>query len=166
LADRETFVADTEPFMSSLYSTALRLSGNRSDAEDLVQETYLRAWRAIDKLKERKAARAWLYTILRREHARLYQRQRPECRDPANLPEIPVQGYDTRAEAHTLRCAFAGLTAEYSEPLLLQVIGGFSCDEIGDLLGLSNSAVMTRLYRARQRRRRGLGPAQQQGRAP
>ena len=46
-----------------------------------------------------KAARAWLYTILRNEHARLYERQRPLARDPQGLPEIPVSGYDDRAEA-------------------------------------------------------------------
>ena len=52
-----------------------------------------------------KAARAWLYTILRNEHARLYERQRPEARDPFELPDLPVQGYDTSAEAFVRKSA-------------------------------------------------------------
>ena len=52
MADRATFVEDTEPFMASLYSTAVRLTGNRTDAEDLVQETYLRAYRSYESFTE------------------------------------------------------------------------------------------------------------------
>jgi RNA polymerase sigma-70 factor (ECF subfamily) len=140
-----------------LYRYAMGLCHNTHVAEDLVQETFLRAWRAQDKLRDPKAARAWLYTILRNEHARLYERQRPEVRDPHELPPVPSRGYDTSAEAFVLRRALADLDSQYREPLLLQVIGGFSCKEIGEILDLKSNTVLTRLFRARQALRRALG---------
>jgi RNA polymerase sigma-70 factor (ECF subfamily) len=140
-----------------LYRYAMGLCRNPHVAEDLVQETFLRAWRAQEKLRDPKAARAWLYTILRNEHARLYERQRPEVRDPHELPPVPSRGYDTSAEAFVLRRALGDLDMEYREPLLLQVIGGFSCKEIGEMLDLKTNTVLTRLFRARQALRRVLG---------
>lgn len=139
-----------------LYRYAMGLCHNPTVAEDLVQETFLRAWRAQEKLRDPKAARAWLYTILRNEHARLYERQRPEARDPNELPPVPTRGYDTSPEAFALRQALAELSIDYREPLMLQVIGGFSCKEIGDMLGLKTNTVLTRLFRARQTLRRAL----------
>ncbi len=157
----QRFVSLVNSLSRELYYYALGLCRSPHQAEDLVQETCLRAWRSIEQLQDEKAARAWLYTILRREHARLYQRQRPESRDPARLPEIADQGYDTSTEAQVLRQALAGLQQDYREPLILQVIGGFSCDEIGKILGISASAVMTRLYRARKCLRQTLDPQQE-----
>jgi len=139
-----------------LYRYAMGLCRNTHVAEDLVQETFLRAWRAQEKLRDPKAARAWLYTILRNEHARLYERQRPEVRDPHELPPVPTRGYDTSAEAFVLRRALADLDLDYREPLMLQVIGGFSCKDIGEMLGLKTNTVLTRLFRARQALRRVL----------
>lgn len=141
-----------------LYSFAHGLCRHPETAEDLVQETFTRAWKSLSSLKDEKAARAWLYTILRREHARLYERKRPDVRPPDALPEIPVIGHDNRTEAFNLHRAMAELTSEYREPLLLQVIGGFSCAEIGKMLGISENAVMTRVYRARRSLREALAP--------
>ncbi len=152
------FISLVNSHSRELYAYALGLCRSPHQAEDLVQETCLRAWRSIGQLQDEKAARAWLYTILRREHARLYQRQRPESRDPARLPEIADPGYDTSTQAQVLRQALAGLQEDYREPLILQVIGGFSCNEISKILGISASAVMTRLYRARKRLRQTLDP--------
>ena len=95
----DTLVKAVSP---ELYRYALGLCHNPHQAEDLVQETFLRAWRAQEKLRNPKAARAWLYTILRNENARLYERQRPEVRDPNELPPVPCKGYDTSAEAFAL----------------------------------------------------------------
>lgn len=141
-----------------LYRYALGLCHHHEQAQDLVQETFLRAWRSQDSLRTQTAARAWLYKILRNEHARLYERQRPEVRDPHLLPPIPYRGYDTSAEAFALRRALCRLDLEYREPLMLQVIGGFSCREIGDMLGLKVNTVLTRLFRARQTLRQHLEP--------
>ena len=152
-SDFDTLVAALSP---ELYRYALGLCQNRDTAEDLVQETFLRGWRARDRLRDTKAARAWLYTILRNEHARLYERQRPIARDPHALPEIAVAGFDNRAEAFAVRRALAGLDRDYRDPLLLQVIGGFSCKEIGEMLSLNTNTVLTRLFRARKQLRATL----------
>jgi RNA polymerase sigma-70 factor (ECF subfamily) len=152
--DFDTLVNALSP---ELYRYALGLCHNPHTAEDLVQETFLRGWRSRADLRDTKSARAWLYTILRNEHARLYERQRPDARDPHSLPEIPVSGYDTSAEAFAMRRALATLQAEYRDPLLLQVIGGFSCKEISAMLALNTNTVLTRLFRARKALREQLG---------
>ena len=156
--DFETLVDALTP---ELFRYALGLCHNRDTAEDLVQEAFLRGWRSRDDLRDVKAARAWLYTILRNEHARLYERQRPDVRDPQELPDVPVRGYDTSAEAFVMRRALANLDGSYRDPLLLQVIGGFSCKEIGDLLDLNTNTVLTRLFRARKTLREQLSDTKQ-----
>ena len=121
--------------------------------------------RVLDVLRpatDAKAARAWLYTILRNEHARLYERQRPDVYDPSDLPDLPVRGYDTSAEAFVMRRALAELESDYRDPLLLQVIGGFSCKEIGEMLELNTNTVLTRLFRARRALRERLTDQPQQ----
>ena len=137
-------------FSSDLYRYALWLCGDRATAEDLVQETFMRAWRSIDSLKNRDSVKGWLFTILRRENARLHERQRPETSqiDTAQLEDI--NHYDTSTEAFVLRRALARLASDYREPLVLQVLGGFSCEEIAHMLDMSVSAVMTRVFRARK----------------
>lgn len=141
-----------------LYNYAYRLSGNRHTAEDLVQESLTRAWRSIDKLQNRKAAKGWLYTILRRENARRFERYQPFQSDiPAEELGAKRKTYDTSTEAFVLRRAIRELPAEYREPLILQVIHGYSQQEIAGKLGLTPAAVGTRLFRARQKLRAALG---------
>jgi RNA polymerase sigma-70 factor (ECF subfamily) len=149
----DTLVTALSP---ELFRYALGLCHNRDTAEDLVQETFLRGWRSRADLRDTSAVRAWLYTILRNEHARLYERQRPEVKDPHLLPEVSVRGYDTSTEAFVTRRALAQLDPDYRDPLLLQVIGGFSCKEIGEMLGLNSNTVLTRLFRARKALRERL----------
>lgn len=139
------------------------LARDRAIAEDIVQEALLRAWRSRDALKDQGAARAWLLTIVRREHARLYERKRlevislEEAIDPEGIPCPP--GPDN--ELDTLRDAILKLPLEYREPLIMQVLGGFSTAEIAQELSLSPTAVLTRLFRARNKLRTmyGLTPA-------
>jgi RNA polymerase sigma-70 factor (ECF subfamily) len=156
--DFDTLVNALSP---ELFRYAMGLCHNRATAEDLVQETFLRGWRSRDNLRDIKAARAWLYTILRNEHARLYERQRPEAKDPADLPDVPVRGYDTSAEAFAMRRALGQLDADYRDPLLLQVVGGFSCREIGQMLEMNTNTVLTRLFRARKALREQLAERNQ-----
>ena len=158
---RTDFEMLVDALTPELFRYALGLCHNRDTAEDLVQEAFLRGWRSRDDLRDVKAARAWLYTILRNEHARLYERQRPDVRDPQELPDVPVRGYDTSAEAFVMRRALANLDGSYRDPLLLQVIGGFSCKEIGDLLDLNTNTVLTRLFRARKTLREQLSDTKQ-----
>jgi len=167
---RSTAVAETLPgtpaefeplvelYQRDLYSYALRLSGNSHTAEDLVQESLARAWRSIGQLKNRRAAKGWLYTILRRENARRFERYQPVQCDV--VPEdigTECKDYDTSTEAFVLRRAIRELPAEYREPLILQVIHGYSQQEIADRLGLTSAGVGTRLFRARQKLRAVLG---------
>jgi len=138
---------------ADLYRYAVWLCRNQSQAEDLVQETFLRAWRALDTLRDEKAAKGWLITILRREHARQYERYAPSRDHDVDPDNLAASGADMTAETVTLRRAVANLAEEYREPLLLQNLGGYSCEEIAQFLGLSAGAVMTRLFRARQKLR-------------
>lgn len=139
------------------------LARDRAIAEDIVQEALLRAWRSREALKDPAAARAWLLTIVRREHARLYERKRLELValddgvEPEGMPSPP--GPDS--ELDSLRGAILKLPLEYREPLIMQVLGGFSTAEIAQELSLSSTAVLTRLFRARNKLRTlyGLTPA-------
>ncbi len=126
-------------------------------AEDLVQETFLRAWNSLDSLRDAKAAKGWLITILRRENARRFKRYRPKESDvdPDDL-EARGPGCDTSTEAFVLRRAIAALPEAYREPLLLQVLGGYTSYEIGERLGLSRGGVLTRVFCARQKLRAAL----------
>jgi RNA polymerase sigma-70 factor, ECF subfamily len=139
------------------------LARDRSLAEDIVQESLLRAWRSRDTLKDHSAARAWLLTIVRREHARLYERKRLELvsLDEALESQTPARMADPDGDLFTLRNAIMRLPIEYREPLLLQVLGGFSTEEIAGELALSTTAVLTRLFRARNKLRAfcGMAPA-------
>jgi RNA polymerase sigma-70 factor, ECF subfamily len=138
------------------------LARDRAVAEDVVQEAMLRAWRSRETLKDPAAARGWLLTIVRREHARLYERKRLEIVD---LDEV-IAAEDTQLAANGdemvgLRLAMTQLPDDYRIPLVMQVLGGFTTDEIAQELTLSTAAVLTRLFRARNRLRSiyGLLPA-------
>lgn len=137
-----------------LYRYAFWLCGQEALAQDLVQETFLRAWRSLDSLRENVAAKAWLTTILRREHARLYERKPMPTTDIAEL-ELgdAAPGPEHLGEDAVLRAAIAKLEPKYREPLVLQVLGGFSCAEIARELRISEAAVMTQVFRARQKLR-------------
>jgi RNA polymerase sigma-70 factor (ECF subfamily) len=138
----------------TLYRYAYWISGDPTVAEDLVQDTLIRAWKSIDSLKDAGAARGWLLTILRRENARRFERKRPaESEIPTE--ELPANrmDYDTSTEAFVLRRALEQLPEEYREPLLLQVIYGYSQKEIADHLGITVGGAGTRLFRARERLR-------------
>lgn len=135
-----------------LYRYAYWLSGEQAAAEDLVQETFLRAWRFLDSLKDEKAAKSWLTTILRRENARKYERQQFQYSD-REMDTIPSENidFDDRPEVLALRNALAQLPVKYREPLLLQVVEGFSLEEIAEMFDLPRNTVATRLHRARQK---------------
>jgi RNA polymerase sigma-70 factor (ECF subfamily) len=140
---------------ADLYRFAFWLARDRSIAEDVVQETLLRAWRSLDALTEDDSAKPWLLTIARREHARLHERRRLVTVDVDALAvaEDPALGQSDDHEAGDVRAAIFALPDEYREPLVLQVLMGYSTGEIAAHLGLTNGAVLTRLCRARQRLR-------------
>ncbi|MDO6426536.1 sigma-70 family RNA polymerase sigma factor [Thalassotalea sp. 1_MG-2023] len=136
---------------SDLYRYAFWLTHDRQVSEDLVQETFLRAWRALDSLKDEKAAKSWLITILRRENARRFERKRFEMSEyeEATIQDVKSTNAEQEIENQWLRDKIAKMPEEYREPLVLQVIGGFSGEEIATMLSLNKNTVMTRLFRAR-----------------
>jgi len=154
----EHFAAIVAMHGRDLHRYAQRLAGDGHTAEDLVQESLLRAWRSLEQLQSAQAAKAWLYTIVRRENARRFARPRLEQTDtpPEAIAERRAR-YDTSTEAFVLRRALRALPAEYREPLVLQVLHGYSQQEIAERLGLNSATVGTRLFRARQRLRDALG---------
>ena len=145
-----------------LYRFAYWLCGDPARAEDLVQETMLRAWRALDSLHDAAAAKPWLLTILRREHARGFERKTFDLTplDDAVQNSIADEaaGIDPEQAGSDaqLRETIMQLEPKYREPLLMQVLGGFSCEEIATELGVKPGAVMTQLFRARHKLRRML----------
>ncbi|CAM3353799.1 sigma-70 family RNA polymerase sigma factor [Shewanella pealeana] len=136
---------------ADIYRFAYWLCGDKHVAEDITQETFLRAWRSLDSLKDEKAAKAWLITILRRENARRFERKQFNYSDvEQEFIEDTLSGTtEELAEQYLIRRQIYNLELEYREPLLLQVIGGFSGDEIAKILDLNRNTVMTRLFRAR-----------------
>jgi RNA polymerase sigma-70 factor (ECF subfamily) len=137
---------------ADLYRFAMWICGNDALAKDLVQETFLRAWKALDNLNDMGAAKSWLITILRREYARTFERKVPKFTDVDTvvLPDDGELEPDARAEIDLLRRNIMKLPIKYREPLLLQAVLGCSCEEISAELGISRSAVMTQLFRARE----------------
>ncbi len=141
-------------YMDDLFRYACWLVHDRAVAEDLVQETMLRAWRSLDRLQNPEAARGWLITILRRENARRFERFQPRFSAlPTEALAESHRDYDTSTEAFVLRNAIAGLPEDYREPLLLQIIHGYSQKEIAAELGISVAGAGTRLFRARKKLR-------------
>jgi RNA polymerase sigma-70 factor (ECF subfamily) len=134
-----------------MYRYAAWLSRDRAIAEDVVQESLLRAWKSLDSLRDDAAARHWLLTIVRRENARYFERRRLETVDVDNLTpsQQALLSEQPDHELDDLRDAIYRLDDDYREPLVLQVLMGYSTTEIGELMGLRQGAVLTRLHRAR-----------------
>lgn len=142
---------------SWLYRYAYWLAGDKPTSEDLVQETFLRAWRFLDSLKDEGSAKSWLTTILRRENARRFERKQFEYSD-VDLDGLPAAqtDFDTRPEVIALRIALRKLPINYREPLILQVLEGYTLEDIAQIMGLPRNTVATRLHRARQKLKQQL----------
>ena len=136
-----------------MYRYAAWLSRDRTVADDVVQEALLRAWKSLDSLREDALAKQWLLTIVRRENARYFERKRLETVDIDNLSQsqaaLLAKTHDQ--ELDDMRKAIYELDDDYREPLVLQVLMGFSTSEIAEQMGLKQGAVLTRLHRARAR---------------
>jgi RNA polymerase sigma-70 factor (ECF subfamily) len=152
------FEALAQAYSTDLYRYGLWLCGNDALAKDLVQETFLRAWKALHSLQDSGAAKSWLITILRREYARTFERKVPKFTDVDTVvvEEEDELSPEERTERELLRQGMLSLAPRYREPLLLQVVMGYSCDEIAAELNISKSAVMTQLFRAREQIKRKL----------
>lgn len=151
LERRRRFDSIVSVYHQDMYRFAAWLSRDKAIAEDVVQEALLRAWKSLDALRDEAAAKQWLLTIVRRENARYFERRRLETVDVDNLTpsqeallaEAPDEQLDD------LREAIYTLDDDYREPLVLQVLMGYSTNEIAELMGLKQGAILTRLHRAR-----------------
>ena len=138
-------------FHKDMYRYAAWLSRDRTVAEDVVQESLLRAWKSLDALRDDAAAKHWLLTIVRRENARYFERRRLDTVDVDDLTpsQEALLADQPDHELDDVREAIFRLGDDYREPLVLQVLMGYSTNEIGELMGLKQGAVLTRLHRAR-----------------
>lgn len=158
---RRRFASLCESLQPDLLRFAWWLGRDRSLAEDVVQESMLRAWKSFDSLTDESKAKAWLLTIVRREFARSFEKKRPELADVDALvaAESAVLAAPEDERVGEMREAIFRLDEEYREPLVLQVLMGYSTQEIADMMGMQQGAVLTRLFRARARLRQQLGLA-------
>lgn len=145
-------------YHKELYRFAYWLCRDPHVADDLVQETFLRAWRSLDSLLDQKAAKSWLLTILRRENARRFERKQFDYSNIEDelLVDESSHSLDDEMEQTVIQRQIALLPDEYKEPLLLQVVMGCSGEEIANILDSNKNTVMTRLYRARNQLKEAL----------
>ena len=154
------FQALCQKLRPDLLRFAYWLCHDHALAEDVVQESMLRAWKAQDSLQDEKAAKPWLLTIVRRELARTFERKRLAT---VNVDDLIAQEAPSLAaggdqdDLVEMRAAIFTLPVEYREPLVMQALLGYSTGEIASELKLSLPAVLTRLFRARQQLRRLCG---------
>jgi RNA polymerase sigma-70 factor (ECF subfamily) len=152
---RDRFQALCQALRPDLLRFAFWLSRDLALAEDVVQETMLRAWKARDSLKDESAAKPWLLTISRREYARSFERKRLPTVDVDELiaREEPLLAACEDESLAEMRAALFRLPVEYREPLVMQVLMGYTTAQIAAELDLSNAAVLTRLFRGRKQLR-------------
>ena len=155
---QQSFERLVAPWRDDLYRYVVWLCRDPDLADDVVQETMLRAFKSLDRLQDEKAVKPWLLTIARREHARVYERKRLETRDIDDLSrgEQALIASEPDPDVDDMRAAIFRLEDDYREPLVLQVLLGFSTKEIAETMELTQGAVLTRLHRARQKLMQGI----------
>jgi RNA polymerase sigma-70 factor (ECF subfamily) len=162
------FEAEAIPLLPRFHIAALRLTGNPADADDLLQETYLRAYCGFSRFRSGTNLTAWLYRILRNTFINGYRKR---LHEPRTIPEAwqPNNAVDRlHAEASAevtvvgsmlddrLRQALSSLPEQYRKALLLFEIDGFSVREIAAMVGVPPGTIMSRLHRGRRSLREQL----------
>ena len=175
MGSRDTFAKDATAFAPQLFSTAVRMTRNRADAEDLVQETYMKAWRAYDSYEEGTNLRAWLFRIMTNTFINNYRakQRRPEEEGLEEVEDLylykRLNTFDqSRMSASAedqmmdlfpdedIRAALEELPEVFRMPVLLADVEGFSYKEIADILDVPIGTVMSRLSRGRKAMHKSL----------
>ena len=155
----ERFEAEALPHLRSLYGTAYRMTRNAHDAEDLVQETFLRAYRAFDRYAAGTNIRAWLYTILQRVRTDAFRRA---ARSPSTVelsgegPAVPAPQEALARGGEDIERALLALPEAFRTAVVLRDVEDFSYEEIARILSVPIGTVMSRIHRGRALLRQAL----------
>jgi RNA polymerase sigma-70 factor (ECF subfamily) len=167
MADQATFAADAMQYAPQLYSAAMRMTRNSADAEDLVQETYLRAYRSFASFEAGTNLRAWLFRILTNTYINSYRakQRRPQetefgdvedmylYKHISNIDQTSRSAEDTLFDLFTddeVKQALEDLPEVFRLPVLLADVQDFSYKEIAEILDIPIGTVMSRLHRGRK----------------
>src|ERR1700744_3515608 len=169
MADQARFAEMAMEYMGSLYTAALRMTRNPSDAEDLVQETYLKAYRAFGTFQEGTNLKAWLYKILTNTFINSYRarKRRPEQSELDDVEDLYLYrrlgGLEAAAAGRSaeeevldgftesdVKDALESLPEQFRMAVLLADVEGFSYKEIAEILDIPIGTVMSRLHRGRK----------------
>jgi RNA polymerase sigma-70 factor (ECF subfamily) len=162
-APEEAFREAAVACLDTLYGFALALSRDAAQAEDLVQETYLRALRARNKAAPGDGLRSWLFAILHNVWRNDLRRSRALAfgGDLDALPAVdgdPLRYVDRQQSGNRLRTAIQALPEPFRDVIVLRCVEGFSYREMAHIVGCPAGTIMSRLARARALLKRALGP--------
>lgn len=167
MADRSAFADEAMQYAPQLYSAALRMTRNASDAEDLVQETFLKAYRSFAGFQEGTNLRAWLFRILTNTYINVYRakQRRPIETDLDDVEDLymyrrigALQSSSRSAEDQMfdlftddeVKQSLEELPENFRLPVLLADVEGFAYKEIAEMLDIPIGTVMSRLHRGRR----------------
>ena len=174
MADQATFAEAAMPLMDQLYSAALRMTRNPADAEDLVQETYLKAYRGYERFEEGTNLKAWMYRILTNSYINRYRskQRRPDETDLADVEDmylyrrlggehsdVGTSAEDAFLESVTdeqVKAAIEAIPENFRMAVLLAEVEGFAYKEIAEILEVPIGTVMSRIHRGRKALERQL----------